>query len=106
MSIRPVDLTVIQRATDVSQIKQQLDVKPAIEQQNIQQQMLEKEDRIAHQVIQTKDTPGTDTHADAREESKNKYRAQKKKIRIRQKEVLSVDKVIKKNRGGDFDIKI
>lgn len=106
MSIRPVDLTVIQRATDVSQIKQQLDAKPIIEQQNIQQQMVEKADRIAHQVIETKDAPSIDTHADAREEGKNKYTAQKKKIRIRQKEILSVDKVIKKNRGGDFDIKI
>ena len=106
MSIRPVDLTIIQRTGDVSQIKQQLDVKPAIEQQNIQEQMLQKEDKLAHQVIETEDAPKTNNHADAREESKNKYIAQKKKMRIRQKDMLSVDKVIKKNRGGDFDIKI
>lgn len=106
MSIRPVEVSVIQRTTDVSQVKQQLDVKPAIEQQNIQDQIVEKEDKMAHQVMEMEDTERTDTHADAREESKNKYIIKKKKTRIQQKESLPIDKVIRKKAGGDFDIKI
>ncbi len=108
MSIRPVDLSIIQRTSDVSQVKQQLDVKPVIEQQNIQDQMVKKEERLAHQVIETEDAPKTDTHADAREESKNKYKyvVKKKKIRIQQNDILPADKVTRKKAGGDFDIKI
>lgn len=106
MSIKPVDLSVIQRTGDVGQVKQQLDVKPAIEQENIQNQMVKKEEKLAHQVIETEDAPSTDTHADAREESKNKYIIKKKKIRIQQNDTLSADKVTKKKAGGDFDMKI
>lgn len=108
MSVRPVELSVIQKTGDVGQVKHQLDVKPAIEQQNIQDQMVEKEHKLAHQVIETENAPKTDTHTDAREESKNKYKyvPKKKKAGIQQKDTLSIDKVIRKKLGGDFDIKI
>ena len=108
MSVRPVELSVIQKTGDVGQVKQQLDGKPAIEQQHIQDQMVEKEHKLAHQVIETEDAPKTDTRADARNESKNKYKytPKKKKAGIQQKDTLPVDKVIRKKFGGDFDIKI
>jgi len=106
MSIRPVELSVIQRTGDIGQVKQQLDVKPAVEQQNIQTQMMKKGEKLAHQVIETKDSPNTDTHADAREEGKNKYIIKKKKVRIQQDESLPMDSVIRKRTRENFDIKI
>uniref|UniRef100_UPI0040575AFF hypothetical protein n=1 Tax=Agathobacter sp. TaxID=2021311 RepID=UPI0040575AFF len=109
MSIKPVDLSVIQRTSEVGQVKQQHDSKPIVEQQNIQTEMVKKEEKLAHQVIETEHSQKVDTHADAKEESKNKYfMKKKKKTKVQEKEsqVQITGRVIRKKAGGDFDLKI
>lgn len=76
MTIRPVDFATIQRTTDVSQIKQQQDTKPMVEQQNIQVQLGKNEQNKAEQVRHADDAQKNEEKFDAREEGKNKYMKQ------------------------------
>ena len=111
MSIKPIDMNtngIIQRADDIGMVKNQQDAKPIIDQQHLLVQQEEKEDKLAHQVIDPENTTKPDTHADAREESKNSYFQRKKKKNINKKDGKPVptDKVIKKKAGGSFNMTI
>lgn len=114
MSIKPIDMHtsgIIQRADDVGMVKSQQDAKPIIDQQHLLVQQEEKEDKLAHQVIDPENTTKPDTHADAREESKNSYFRRKKKLNVIQKaekteKIMPTDKVIKKKAGGNFNMTI
>ena len=58
------------------------------------------------QVITKDDTSKPDTHADAREKGKNSYFFRKKGTQGKKEESSSEDRVVKKNAGTSFDIKI
>ena len=74
-----------------------------VEQQSAQTQMARKADEFSHQVVTPADSNKTDTHADAREEGKNKYFSQKKKEK---QETNKEDRVIKKYSSSRFDMKV
>ena len=96
---------VIQRTDDVGVIKHQQDTKPAVEQQNAMTQVNKKVEETRHQVVNKNDADKADTHADAREEGKNKYFFRKKETKKNVSQP-SEDRVIKKTMGGSFDIKV
>ena len=105
MAISPILMSgVVQRADDVSVIKNQQDNRPMVEQQNVQTQVAKKVEEQRRQVITSEDTNKTDTHADAREKGKNSYFF-RKKAKGKTKENTPEDHVRKKTTGG-FDIKI
>ncbi len=105
MTIRPVDFSgMIQRTDDVGAIKYHEDAKPTVDQQNIQTQMLKKEDEVRHQVNESNRGEQLENHADAKEEGKNAYFSQKKKKKTAKKQ--DEGKVIVKKQGGGFDVKI
>lgn len=107
MSMRPVVISgMIQRTDDISILKQQQDNKPIVEQHNLQEQVVKREDDLRHIVLMPADSAKTDTRADARDEGKNKYFFQKKGKKQKKEETLPVDRVIKKDSGGGFDLKI
>lgn len=107
MAINPVLVSgMIQRADDVGVLKHQQDVRPAVEQQNAMTQVVKKTEEKRRQVIQKDDTDKTDTHADAREKGKNAYFFRKKDGQKGKEESTSENRVIKKNEGGSFDIKV
>ena len=57
MSIRPVDMNgVIQRTQDVGTLKQQQDMKPMVDQQNIQIEVQREEYRQSEQVTRKDDS--------------------------------------------------
>lgn len=104
MSISPImNSGMIQRTDDVGALKLQQEQRPVIEQQNAQTQMTRKADELRHQVLTPADSSKADTHADAREEGKNKYFFSKKKEK---KPEEKEDRVIKKNSYGRFDMKV
>jgi len=106
MSIRPVEISgMIQRTDDVGLLKHQQDSKPMVEQHNLQSQIEKREDNLRHQVLTPADTAKTDTHADAREEGKNSYFF-RKKSKKKTSEATPEDKVVIKNTGGSFDMKV
>ena len=105
MAISPLLMGgVVQRADDISMIKNQQDSRPVVEQQNVQTQMTKKVDAKRHQVVTAEDSDKTDTHADAREEGKNAYFF-RKKVKGKKTEEAPKDQVVKKITGG-FDMKV
>ena len=105
MAISPILMSgVVQRADDVSVIKNQQDSRPIVEQQNAQTQVAKKVDAQRHQVVTAENSDKTDTHADAREKGKNTYFFQKKGKGNKQ-EPISENHVVKKSIGG-FDMKV
>ncbi len=108
MAISPIlNSGMIQRTDDVGVLKHQQDVKPVVEQQNATVQMAKKTEEMRRQVINPDDTNKTDTHADAREEGKNKYFFRKKDDKKKREQTHATeDRVVKKTMGGSFDIKV
>ncbi len=94
---------MIQRTNDIGVLKHQEDVKPQVDQQNIQTQMVKKEDEVRHQVNESKRQEELENHADAKEEGKGSYFGQRKKKPAKKQEE---GKVIVKNQSAGFDIKI
>lgn len=104
MAISPIlNSGMIQRTDDVGVVKLQQDSRPMVEQQSAQTQMTKKADEFSHQVVTPADSNKTDTHADAREESKNKYFFRKKTDK---KEIKQEDRVVKKYSSSSFDMKV
>ena len=104
MAISPVlNSGMIQRTDDVGALRLQQEQRPVVEQQSAQAQMTQKADALRHQVVTPADSSKTDTHADAREEGKNKYFSQNKK---KKQEEKKEDKVIKKYSSSSFDMKV
>lgn len=107
MAINPLLVSgMIQRTDDIGVMKHHQDVKPAVEQQNAQTQVIKKTEQQSRQVITKDDTNKTDTHADAREKGKNSYFFRKKSVQNKKEESSSEDRVVKKSEGSSFDIKI
>lgn len=105
MAISPIlNSGMIQRTDDVGALKLQQDSRPMVEQQSAQTQMTKRTDEISHQVITPADSNKTDTHADAREEGKNKYFFRKKSDKKQTEK--QVDRVVKKYSSGSFDMKV
>ena len=104
MAISPIlNSGMIQRTDDVGALRLQQEQRPVAEQQSAQTQMNRKADELSHQVVTPADSNKTDTHADAREEGKNKYFFQKKKSK---NETNKEDRVVKKYSSGRFDMKV
>lgn len=104
MAISPIlNSGMIQRTDDVGALRLQQEQRPMAEQQNAQVQMTRKADEFSHQVVTPADSNKTDTHADAREEGKNKYFFQKKNEKQEEKQE---DRVIKKYSSSSFDMKV
>ena len=107
MAINPLLVSgMIQRTDDIGVIKHQQDARPAVEQQNAMTQVVKKTEAQHRQVITKDDTSKPDTHADAREKGKNSYFFRKKGTQGKKEESSSEDRVVKKNAGTSFDIKI
>ena len=105
MAISPIlNSGMIQRTDDVGQLRLQQEQRPLVEQQSAQTQMTRKADEFSHQVVTPADSNKTDTHADAREEGKNKYFFRKKTEK--KKEEQTDGRVVKKYTSGSFDMKV
>lgn len=105
MAISPIlNSGMIQRTDDVGQLRLQQEQRPMVEQQSAQTQMTRKADEFSHQVVTPADSNKADTHADAREEGKNKYFFRKK--REKKQEEKTDGRVVKKYSSGSFDMKV
>ena len=104
MAISPIlNSGMIQRTDDIGALRLQQEQRPMVEQQSAQTQITRKADELIHQVVTPADSNKTDTHADAREEGKNKYFSQKKKDK---QEANKEDRVVKKYSSSRFDMKV
>ena len=106
MTIRPVDFNgMIQRTDDVAYLKHQEDAKPMQSQQNIQIQVDQREDTLAHQVSDTNETDKTKSETDT-ENGGGQYSGDGGRFRKKKSKVKENGKGIQKNTASSFDIKI
>ena len=105
MSIRPADISgMIQRTQDVSNIKQNEDNKPIVQQYNIGVQKQKQDERMARQVSSTEKKENEGFRYDAKEKGSNSYEGKREKKG--QKKEKKDGKVLPKTTSGGFDIKI
>lgn len=103
MTIRPVDLNgMIQRTQDIGNIKHQEDVKPLVDQQNIQSTVVKEENKLTKQVNHSDNADHEDYRYDAKEKGNSEYQGNGKK----KKKKEEAGKVVVKNQSEGFDIKI
>ena len=105
MGVSPIlNSGMIQRTDDVGAWKLQQDSRPLVEQQSAQTQIARKADEFRHQVVTPSDSSKADTHADAREEGKNKYFFRKKDKK--ESDEKQDGRVVKKYSSSGFDMKV
>lgn len=106
MSVSPVSFNgMIQRANDVSTIKQNEDARSGLEQHNIQTQQVKQEHALTHTVMRPNQKENERKRYDAKEKGNGTYqkREQKKK---QSGNKPAEDKVVIKGQSTGFDIKI
>lgn len=111
MSISPVVLSgMTQRTQDISNLKQQEDNKPIVQQHNLSVQQEKQADKLTHQVRNPEEKENEGYRYDAKEKGNNQYEgdgnSQKKKKKEPEKEYSKDGKVIFKGQSSSFDIKI
>lgn len=103
--MKPIDFAVIQQMNEVSNIKQNQDHRPAVEQQNISTVVQKDIETKAEAVTSKDDVENQQQKYDAKEKSDNEYEQNKKQ---KNKKEIKSDGVVflKDHRATDFDIKI
>ena len=107
MSIRPVDFNgMMQNQQNVSNVKQNEDQRPILQQQQASQTVIKQEEASARQVVNKNDLSREEYKFDARDGSKNEYQDNRKKQKAKQKEKMEDGHVRMKGMSGGFDIKV
>lgn len=106
MAVSPVSFNgMIQRANDVSTIKQNEDARPGLIQHNIQAQQEKQEHALTHKVARPNQKENERRRYDAKEKGNGAYQKQEQKKKNSDKKT-SEDKVVIKGQSSGFDIKI
>lgn len=111
MSITPVVLSgMTQRTQDISNLKQQEDNRPIVQQHNLNVQQEKQTDKLTHQVSEPEEKENEGYRYDAKEKGNNQYesngKAKKKHKKEAGKESSKEGKVIFKGQSRSFDVKI
>lgn len=104
MGIRPVDFGgIIQRADDIAHVKKHEDIKPFIDQQNIQMQVNKRDNEMKHRVIKSDSSNEANNNQNAKDEGKGQYYSTNHRHK---KKNNQKDKIVNKRNNTSFDIKI
>lgn len=111
MSITPVVLNgMTQRTQDISNLKQQEDNRPVVQQHNLNVQQEKQTDKLTHQVRNPEEKENEGYRYDAKEKGNNQYEGngkfKKKPKKEPEKESSKEGKVIFKGQSRSFDVKI
>lgn len=85
MAIRPVEIVAMQRMADISQVKQQENLKPMTDQANFQNQLAKEVQQASEQVVRKADIDNDTGKYDAKEKGKNEYHRDGK-VKIKKKD--------------------
>jgi len=103
MSVRPIDMIMMPQLNEVSQIKQNENTRPVVEQANIYSQNEKEIEVKAEQVNAKDDVDYKEQKYDAKEKSNNEYQGNNK----RKKAMAGDDgRVVVKKKNIDFDMKV
>lgn len=103
MSVRPVDFGMVQRLNEVSQIKQNENAKPGIDQTNMMNQFTKETASKSDQVGKKDDADNGQKKFDAKEKGDNSYSGSNPKNK-ESKEQIEGQVFVKGQKG--FDMKI
>ncbi|MDY2912098.1 MAG: hypothetical protein SOT58_08635 [Agathobacter sp.] len=107
MSVRPVDFNgMMQSQQNVSNVKQNEDQRPILQQQQAFQTVVKQEEASARQVVNKNDLSREEYKFDARDGSKNEYQNNQRKKKEKQKEKMEDGHVRIKGMSGGFDMTI
>ena len=107
MSIRPVDFNgMMQNQQNVSNVKQNEDQKPVLQQQQAFQAVTKQEEAAARQVVNKENLDKEEYKFDARDGSKNEYQNNQRKKKEKQKEKMEDGHVRIKGMSGGFDMTV
>lgn len=107
MAIRPVEIQgVVQRSQDMSQIKQNQDVKPQTDQNNIQIQIHHEVQQNSQQVTKFENSDKKENRYDAKEKGNGSYYENQKKKQKKKDEDTEEGSVKVKSAISNFDVKI
>lgn len=101
MSVRPVDIMMVQQINEVSQIKQNETSRPVTQQFNISQQVQKEVENKSEQVTQKSDLDNRERKFDAKEKSDNEYQKSKDNKKNKDGKVT-----IKNKNDSNFDMKV
>ena len=102
MSIRPIDFGgIIQRTGDIAHVKKHEDIKPHIDQQNIQMQVNKRDNEMKHKVIKSDSSNNANNNQDAKDEGKGQYFYSNP-----QKKNKTKNKAVSRTKSTSFDVKI
>jgi len=106
--IRPVEVQgVVQRSQDISQIKQNQDMKPEVDQSNYQAQVQKHVESQSKQVIHSDNADKKEEHYDAKEKGNGAFYENPQRRRTKKEEDDDEGVVILKQANrGSFDMKI
>lgn len=102
MAVSPIDISMMQRMSDVAQIKHNELTKPEVQQAAITREIEKNANVSAEQVVRKSDAGKSDTEHDASEKGRGEYYSDGGK---RRKKEENVGKVVIKG-SGKFDMKI
>lgn len=104
MIVKPAEFGMIQQQNSLSQIQQNAESRPAVEQQTIAVHVQKESENKSEQVHQKENADNPNKKFDAKEKSDNEYHSEKKG---KDKRSRSDGRVFIKGQGSmDFDIKI
>lgn len=102
MAISPIDISMMQRMSDVAQIRQNEMTRPEVQQTTITQNIEKQVTNQSEQVLEQDNSNKSNTEHDAREKGKNTYFSGGKKKRKTEQQ----DRVTIKRDYQSFDMKI
>ena len=103
MSVRPVDMVMLQQINEVTNIKQNETAKPTIQQIDISANVEKKVETKAEQVTEKSDLDNKGRKFDAKDKSDNEYHGQQKK---HSKNKPDGHVTLKNKTDFNFDIKV
>ena len=107
MAVSPISFNgMIQRANDVSAMKQNEDAKPGLEQQSIQSKQVKQEHELTHKVLQANQKENERKRYDAKEKGTGAYQKREQKKKHSDNKSMEDKVAVKGQSSGGFDIKI
>jgi len=108
MAITPIyNSAMLQRTQDISQIKQNQDIKPQVEQHNIQQTTTKQVEKNARQIVEKNNVTGEGQERhDAKEKGRGIFFDIRKKDAKEKERIVEDDGIVIDKKNSHFDMRI
>lgn len=107
MSVRPIVFSgMMQNQQNISNVKQNEDQKPLLQQQQAFHSVSKRQEAVTKQVVNKENLDREEYRFDARDGSKNEYQGKQNRKKAKQKEKMDDGHVRVKGMSGGFDMTV